>query len=66
MGAASSGSGSSAKNITRSPRHDQLETTSDRGSAIVGDLPAVAEASGQRDGTSIGCPRCQCHIGGPH
>ncbi len=29
MGAASSGSGSSAKNITRSPHHDELETTSD-------------------------------------
>ncbi|UFU15595.1 antitoxin VbhA family protein [Curtobacterium sp. C1] len=36
MGAASSGSGSSAKNITRSPHHDELETTSDdgRGAAL--------------------------------
>ncbi|QKS21390.1 hypothetical protein HUN58_16895 [Curtobacterium sp. Csp1] len=31
MGAASSGSGSSAKNIIRSPHHDELETTSDDG-----------------------------------
>lgn len=36
MGAASNGSGSSAKNITRSPHHDELETTSDdgRGAAL--------------------------------